>query len=221
MLGRASRPIGTAGQAPAFGGLKGLDPSALTGGAGSSWDAVAAWPVSTRAAGRACRQIRLGRRYHYGKGVVTESRLRRELREYRENAALERIAGELSGLFTGDGLAAEAVPAWVDGTLWGFWDISAQPAAALPDDSDPRTVDAWVEELVAGHGTADRIYVGSHLGILPWLECRLPAGGWMARIRQAIEEPWMFLTGSLDFLVVVAEAEYCHEAHIGHRPTTE
>ncbi|MFF4653542.1 hypothetical protein [Streptomyces sp. NPDC001380] len=150
-----------------------------------------------------------------------ESRLQQKLRECREKAALERITGGFSGLFTGDGLTTGAVPAWVDGTLWGFRDISARPAATLPDDSDPRTVDAWVEGMVAGRGMADRIYVGSHLGILPWLECRLPAGGWMARMREAVEEPWMFLAGSLDLLLVVAEAEYRREAHIGHRPTTE
>jgi hypothetical protein len=54
--------------------------------------------------------------------------------------------------------------------------------------------------------------VRSHLAILPWLECEVPGHGWTARLREAIEEPRMFLSGTLGSLVIVTEAEYSYEA---------
>jgi hypothetical protein len=55
--------------------------------------------------------------------------------------------------------------------------------------------------------------VASHVRPRPWLECRLPATGWAERVRGAVEEPWMFLSGSLDRLVIVTEAEYYFECY--------
>ncbi|MFF4043944.1 hypothetical protein [Streptomyces sp. NPDC001816] len=62
-------------------------------------------------------------------------------------------------------------------------------------------------------------YAATHLGILPWLECRVPERGCTARLRCAIEQPWMFLSETLDCLVVVSEAEYYFEAYLSRRPT--
>jgi hypothetical protein len=57
------------------------------------------------------------------------------------------------------------------------------------------------------------VHVASHVRPRPWLECRLPATGWAERVRGAVEEPWMFLSGSLDRLVIVTEAEYYFECY--------
>ncbi|MET8828628.1 hypothetical protein ABZX40_11480 [Streptomyces sp. NPDC004610] len=69
--------------------------------------------------------------------------------------------------------------------------------------------------------------MASHVGLRPWLECQVPATGWTARLRAAVEEPWMFLSGppgsgpaasgSLDRLVIVAEAEHHFEVYTARR----
>ncbi|MDH6123660.1 hypothetical protein [Kitasatospora sp. GP82] len=150
-----------------------------------------------------------------------ESKLQKKLREHREKTALEGISRKLSGLFTGQGIESSAVPAWVRETTWGFWDISVEPIETLPDDVEPEAVDRWIEGLLTRHGLAGKVYVYSHLSGLPWLECQAPASGWVSRVRDAVEDPWMFLSGSLDVVVAVLEAEYRYEAHVGHRPPVE
>jgi hypothetical protein len=147
-----------------------------------------------------------------------ESRLQEKLRERREKAALEGISEKLSGLFTGRGLEAGGVPGWLGETVQGFWDRFVEPGESLSDETDPEAVDAWIEELLTRHGVTGKVYVASHLSCLPWLECQAPASGWVSRVREAIEDPWMFLSESLDVVVAVLEAEYQYEVHVGRRP---
>lgn len=144
-----------------------------------------------------------------------ESRLQQKLRERRERAALEEAERRLGELRTGRALDAGAVPEWVGDAVSRTWDISTEPLDRLPDDTPPAQLDEWMEELLIVHGVTHRVFVASHLKILPWLECTVPAHGWTARVREAIDEPWMFLSGALDTLVIVAESEYFYEAHVG------
>lgn len=148
---------------------------------------------------------------------MEETRLQRKLREHREKARLEEIRGKLSGLLTGNTLNADVAPAWIRETTWGFWDISVEPVETLSDESAPEAVSAWIEELLVRHGVTDRIYVASHLVGIPWLECRVPHSGWVSQVREAVEDPWEFVSGDLDVVVAVLEAEYRYEAHAGRK----
>ncbi|MFF4690616.1 hypothetical protein [Streptomyces sp. NPDC001307] len=141
--------------------------------------------------------------------------MQQKLRERRERAALTEIEARLGELRTGRAMDTYAVPGWVGDAVSRTWDIFTEPLDRLPDDTPPARLDAWMEELLVAHGVTDRVFVASHLKILPWLECRVPAHGWTARVREAIEEPWMFLSGALDAIVIVTESEYFYEAHLG------
>ncbi|MFD5708852.1 hypothetical protein ACFWHW_00410 [Streptomyces pharetrae] len=88
-----------------------------------------------------------------------------------------------------------------------------EPAERLRDDTPPERLDAWLEVLLTTQGLTGRVHLASHLGIQPWLECRAPGRADLARVRGAIEEPWMFLSSSLDTLVVT-EGEYHYAAHV-------
>ncbi|MER6027651.1 hypothetical protein [Streptomyces sp. NPDC001851] len=143
-----------------------------------------------------------------------ESRVQQMLRERRETAALAETEDRLGELRGGGALLADAVPAWVGRSVGRSRSICTEPYDRLPDDTPPAQLDTWIEELLIAQGVTGRVLVASHLGILPWLECRLPARGWMARVREAIEEPWMFLSQTLDALVIVSESEYFYEAHL-------
>ncbi|MGW5461972.1 hypothetical protein [Streptomyces sp. NPDC003996] len=90
--------------------------------------------------------------------------------------------------------------------------ICTDPTDQLPDATPPEELDTWLDGLLIGNSMGGRLYVRTHLGILPWLECEVPEHGWTARLREAIEEPWMCLSGTLDSLVIVTEAEYSYEA---------
>ncbi|MGJ5752225.1 hypothetical protein FB563_0304 [Streptomyces puniciscabiei] len=147
--------------------------------------------------------------------MAREARLQHRLRECREKAALAETERRLAELRTGGALGADAVPEWVGEAVGRTRNIFTEPYDRLPDDTPSARLDAWIEELLVAHGVTDRVFVASHLRILPWLECRVPAHGWMARVRGAVEEPWMFLSGSLGTIVVVTESEYFHEAHLG------
>ncbi|WP_432013839.1 hypothetical protein [Streptomyces cucumeris] len=150
-----------------------------------------------------------------------ESRLQQKLRERREEAALAEIERGLGALRTGRAVDACAVPGWVAEAVSRTWDLFAEPRETLPDDVAPARLDEWVEELLIAHGVTDRVLVASHLTIVPWLEIRVPTHGWMAQVRAAVEEPWIFLSGALDTIVVVTESEYFYEAHIGRDEHTE
>ncbi|MCC5476274.1 hypothetical protein [Streptomyces barringtoniae] len=140
--------------------------------------------------------------------------MQRKLREYRERAALEIIEAKLGDVRTGGSLQPGTEPEWVTGAIGRSRSIHTAPADRLPDAVPPEQLDAWLDGLPAGNAIRGRLYVRSHLGILPWLECEVPEHDWTARLRDAIEEPWMFLSGTLDSLVIVSEAEYCYEAHV-------
>ncbi|MFJ4681980.1 hypothetical protein ACIQNG_07895 [Streptomyces sp. NPDC091377] len=156
-----------------------------------------------------------------------ESRLQHKLRERRERAALEAVEAGLGALLTGDALAADAVPEWATRAIDRSRSIHTEPDELLPDTAPPGELDAWIERLLTAQGMGDRLYVASHVGLRPWLECQVPATGWTARLRSAVEEPWMFLSGPpgsdpagpgpLDRLVIVAEAEYYFEAYTARR----
>ncbi|MEV5725138.1 hypothetical protein AB0N50_04855 [Streptomyces pharetrae] len=142
-----------------------------------------------------------------------DSRLRQKLAERREKAALAGIEAGLGDLRPGGALEPGAVPAWVGEAIERTWDIFTEPAERLRDDTPPERLDAWLEDLLTTQGLTGRVHLASHLGILPWLECRAPGRADLARVRGAIEEPWMFLSSSLDTLVVT-EGEYHYEAHV-------
>ncbi|AKJ09684.1 hypothetical protein ABB07_06510 [Streptomyces incarnatus] len=148
--------------------------------------------------------------------MAHESRLRQKLREHRERAALEIIEAKLGDVRTGGSLQPGTEPEWVTRAIRRSRSIHTDPTDRLPDDTSPEELDAWLDGLLAGNSLSGRLYVRSHLGILPWLECEVPEHGWTARLRDAIEEPWMFLSGTRDSLVIVSEAEYCYEAHVSH-----
>jgi hypothetical protein len=152
---------------------------------------------------------------------VEESRLQQKLRALREKAALEGIAGKLSGLYTGQGLMPDAVPSWVGETTWGFWDIFVDPLETLPDEAEPQAVDAWIEGVLTRYGITGTVYVASHVRGLPWLKCEVPEQGWVSQVRSALEDPWMFLSETLDVVVAVLEAEYRYELHVGRKPQAE
>ncbi|MGE7437399.1 MULTISPECIES: hypothetical protein [Kitasatospora] len=146
-----------------------------------------------------------------------ESRLQRKLRERREAAVLAELGRQLSGLLTGRGMAQEEAPPWIGETVSGFWDVFVEPYGTLPDDVEPAAVDAWIERLLTRHGVTGRVYVRSPLTGLHWLECRVPDGGWVSRVRQAVEDPWVFVSGDLDVVVAVLEGEYYYQAHVGRK----
>ncbi|MFI7011643.1 hypothetical protein [Streptomyces sp. NPDC050145] len=142
-----------------------------------------------------------------------ESPARRRLREHRERASLAAVEAALGELRTGRGLSADEEPGWARAAIERAWSIHTEPDALLPDDSPPEVLDAWIEARLAEHGIGGDVYVASHVRPRPWLECRLPATGWAERVRGAVEEPWMFLSGPLDRLLIVSESEYHFECH--------
>ena len=157
--------------------------------------------------------------YQQGDAVPDRtSRLQEMLRERREREALDRIRTQLAGIFAGRGLPSEQVPAWVIDTVRGFWFMSAEPAAVLSDDAATETLDAWIEESLARHGISGGFYVMSQLELLPWLECEVPERDWMSRIREALDNAWVFLSLSLDVVVAVSEQEYDYQLFVGTRP---
>ncbi|MFI7343837.1 hypothetical protein ACIBUY_38565 [Streptomyces sp. NPDC050085] len=147
-----------------------------------------------------------------------ESRLQQRLRERREKAALESARAHLGDLLTGRTLGPAEVPTWTGEAISTTWDIFTEPAETLPDDASPAELSAWLEGLLEQQGltgtAAGRVYVATHLSDPPWLECLVGAAGWTERVRGAVEDPWMFLATTLDKAVVIAEAEYCYEAHV-------
>ncbi|MFF9626453.1 hypothetical protein [Streptomyces griseosporeus] len=143
-----------------------------------------------------------------------ESRLQQKLRERRERVALDGILSGLGDLLTGQALEAGTVPAWVPEAIARTWELSTDPAELLPADTPPAEVDAWVEALLVTHAFTDRLYVATHQSIRPWLECRVPPHGWTPAVRAAVEEPWMFLSVSLDTLLIVSEAEHYYEVYV-------
>ncbi|MFI0240883.1 hypothetical protein [Streptomyces sp. NPDC016845] len=143
-----------------------------------------------------------------------ERRLRRKLRERREQAALEVVEARLGGLRTGGALPPGGEPEWVRAAIDRSQSVRTEPDELLPEDAPPHELDAWIEGLLAAHGVTGTLYVASHVPLRPWLECTAPATGWTARLRDAVEEPWMFLSESLDRLVIVSEAEYFYEAYV-------
>ncbi|MFI9783010.1 hypothetical protein ACIHEI_05760 [Kitasatospora sp. NPDC051984] len=149
---------------------------------------------------------------------MQESELRRKLRERQESAKLAEIGRELSGLFTGRALVEGEMPAWVRETEWGFWDMSAEPAAVLSDEEAPAVVDAWIESLLAQHGITGTVFVSSHLSGYPWIECDAPSSGWVTGIRKVLADPWVFVNSALDLVVSVTEGEHYYQAHVGRRP---
>ncbi|MEU8030597.1 hypothetical protein AB0C13_18430 [Streptomyces sp. NPDC049099] len=143
-----------------------------------------------------------------------ESRLQRKLREHREKAALKIIEDRLGDVRTGGSLQPGAEPEWVAAAIRRSRCIHTDPTDRLPDDTSPEELDAWLDGLLTRTSMSGRLYVRSHLGTLPWLEFEVPGQGWTARLREAIEDPWMFLSGTLDSLVIVSEAEYWYEAYV-------
>ncbi|MFJ9035279.1 hypothetical protein ACIRF8_01600 [Streptomyces sp. NPDC102406] len=143
-----------------------------------------------------------------------ESKLRQKLRERRDQVALEAIEADLGVLGTGGALPPGGEPGWVRAAIDRSLSTGTEPDELLADDTPPEELDAWIEGLLATHGMTGKLYVASHVVLRPWLECDVPATGWAARLRDAIEDPWMFLAGPLDRLVVVTEAEYCFECHV-------
>jgi hypothetical protein len=139
--------------------------------------------------------------------------LQQKLRERREQAALDGIVSGLGDLLTGGALRPDAVPEWVPQAVAHTWELSTEPLELLRDDSPPQEVDAWMTSLLTTHGITGRLYVATHQSIRPWLECDLPPDG-TGRVRETIEEPWMFLSGTQDGLLLVSESEYHYEAFV-------
>ncbi|MGY0018777.1 hypothetical protein [Streptomyces sp. cg35] len=146
-----------------------------------------------------------------------ESRLQQKLRERREQAALKTVEVRLGDLRTGGALRPGEEPAWARAAIDVSRGLHAEPDELISDDTTSQELDGWIEELLTAHGITGRLYVASNVSLLPWLECRVPPGGWTARVRAAVGEPWMFLSGTLDSLVVVSEAEYYFEAYARRR----
>ena len=147
---------------------------------------------------------------------MVESRLQAMLRERREKSDLQVLRERLGDVLTGQGLEASEVPGWVDEAVQGFWSVFAEPLAVLPDDAAPDALDSWIEDLLTQHGLAGTCYLASHIGLLPWAECRLSAR-WIPQVREAVEQPWIFLSPRLDTVIAIAEAEYRYEAHAAPR----
>ncbi|MGY1580076.1 hypothetical protein [Streptomyces sp. MN13] len=140
--------------------------------------------------------------------------MQQKLRERREKAALNSVVAGLGPLLTGNALVPDAVPEWIPQAIARTWELSAEPVELLSDDSSPEELDAWLASLLTAHNLTARLYVATHLGIRPWLECHVLPHNRTARLREVIEEPWMFLSSSLDTLLIVSEAEYHYEAYV-------
>lgn len=72
--------------------------------------------------------------------------------------------------------------------------------------------------MPVSHVLTGTIDVAGHLISTPWLEYRVPQRGWMSQVREAIEDPWEFVSADLDVVVAVLEAEYRYEALVGANP---
>ena len=147
---------------------------------------------------------------------MVESRLQAKLRERRDRSDLQVLRERLGGVLTGQGLEASEVPGWVDEAVQGFWSVFAEPLAVLPDDAAPEALDSWIADLLAQHGLPGTCYLASHIGLLPWVECR-PSDRWIPQVREVVEQPWIFLSPHLDMVIAIAEAEYRYEAHAAPR----
>ncbi|MGV9275134.1 hypothetical protein [Streptomyces griseosporeus] len=149
-----------------------------------------------------------------------QSRSQQKLREHRERAALKAVEAELGDLRSADGtpLRPGEEPEWVAEAIEWAFSVHTDPTDRLPDDASPQHLDAWLDRLLSTNGLTGRLHVRTYLSIHPWLAIDAPVLGWTARLRDAIEEPWMFLSGAFDTLLIVSEAEYFYEAYVCHRP---
>ncbi|MFE6159894.1 hypothetical protein ACFQ7F_13395 [Streptomyces sp. NPDC056486] len=144
-----------------------------------------------------------------------DSKLQQKLRERREKAALEAIAGKLSGFSLGFGSVPGGEPPWLRAAIDRFQDIRTDPDDVISDETASGELDAWIQELLTRNGVAGHFYVKTHVAREPWVECRVAegGGGWAALVREAIEDPWIFLAADLSRLIVICETEYHFAAY--------
>ncbi|MFC8132004.1 hypothetical protein [Streptomyces sp. NPDC057302] len=156
--------------------------------------------------------------------------LRCRLGERREGQELERMRGAAAEVLTargpGSGEVQPDVPVGVLDAVRGFWSMSAEPVATLGSEASASAsasgehLASWVEELLARHGfhahTHATAFLLTGLGLMPWIEFRMPRPGWFASIRRAKDPAWVFLRSDFGAVAAVSEQEYRYEFFVAH-----
>jgi hypothetical protein len=145
----------------------------------------------------------------------------RELLQRREDqrkvdelrAALTRLRAE--GVQTDD----EVLTDWSRGELARIGRTGSTPDASLDEDADAERLTAWLSALEQRSELGARIFLGTSLRTVPWLDCEVIAPGWLAEARAHVGGDLRALSADRRRLLVVFDEEHEIECFLRTAPS--
>jgi hypothetical protein len=111
---------------------------------------------------------------------------------------------------TGD----EVLTEWSSRELAAIGRTDSAPDASLDEDADPGTLSGWLAELEQRAALGERIYLGTSLRFLPWLEGEVAGPGWLAEAWEHAAGTLRAISGDRTRLLVIFDEEHAIEAFI-------
>lgn len=137
--------------------------------------------------------------------------LQRREEERRVDALREALTSlRVLQVRTGD----EVLTEWSHEELAAIGRSGSTPDATLAENADPGRLGDWLAELERRSALGDRIFLGTSLQFLPWLECEVTGPGWLADAWERAGGTLRAISGERTRLLVIFDEEHAIEAFI-------
>jgi hypothetical protein len=108
----------------------------------------------------------------------------------------------------------EVLAEWSRQELEAIGRSGSTPDASLEADAEPSRLRTWLAELEARAALGDRIFLGTSLQFLPWLECEVTGPGWLAEAWERAGGTLRAISGDRSRLLVIFDEEHAIEGFI-------
>jgi hypothetical protein len=113
----------------------------------------------------------------------------------------------------------EVLSDWSRQELVAIGRTGSEPDVTLDEnDAEPERLADWLSELGRRADLGPRVYLGTSLEHLPWLDCEVASGGWIAQAWQNLGGSLRVVGGDRRRLLVVFEEEHAIEAFLRTDP---
>lgn len=117
----------------------------------------------------------------------------------------------------------EVLTEWSRQELAAIGRSGSTPDTSLEEDPEPTRLRDWLGGLEERAALGDRIFLGTSLRFLPWLECAVAGRGWLVEAWERAGETLRVISAERTRLLVIFDEEHAIEAFIrtGTRPGSE
>ena len=108
----------------------------------------------------------------------------------------------------------EVLTEWSRQELFSIGRSGSTPDASLEEDADPSRLRVWLTDLEERAALGQRIFLGTSLRFLPWLEAEVTGPGWLAEAWERAGGTLRAISGDRARLLVIFDEEHAIEAFV-------